>query len=285
VVKEASDKALRIAFQGESGAFSEEAISKLFAEKATTVPCPNFDDLFAAVPTDRADYALVPLENTLAGHIPACYELLYKSELTIHGEVVLPIHHCLIGCRGATVEGLRAVQSHPVALEQCENFFRQHPQIERTAAADTAGSTREVLERGDASVAAIASEYAARVYGGAILLRNLEDYPENFTRFALLGRGKPAGGGDKWSLVVKLQHRPGGLCAALEPFARHHINLLNIVCRPIKGQPWEYQFFIDLSTSGAEGNMSIAMKELEGAVEELRVLGTYASARNAAEQQ
>ena len=277
-MKKSSENSARVAFQGEPGAFSEAAVARLFPE-AVTVPCKSFDDLFAAVPRGLAEYALVPLENTLAGHIAACYELLYLSELSIHGEVVLPIHHCLIGCAGATVEGLRAVQSHPVALEQCENFFRQHPHIERTVAADTAGSVRDVIERGDPSVAAIAGEHAARVYSGAILRRNLEDFPENFTRFALLSRGVAAGGGDKWSLVVKLKHQPGGLCKALEPFARHHINLLNLVCRPIKGRPWEYQFFIDLSVSGAEGSMTIAMMELEKAVDELRVLGTYKSAK------
>jgi prephenate dehydratase len=175
---------------------------------------------------------------------------------------------------------LRAVQSHPVALEQCEHFFREHPQIDRTVAADTAGSVRSVIELGDPTVAAIAGEHAARVYGGTVLQRNLEDFPENFTRFALLSSATPTGTGDKWSLVVKLQHRPGGLIEALTPFARHNINLLNLVCRPIKGRPWEYLFFIDLSASGAEADMPLAMKEVEDAVEELRVLGTYASARS-----
>ncbi|HWR35948.1 MAG TPA: prephenate dehydratase [Clostridia bacterium] len=274
----ADRKGSRVAFQGEHGAFSEQAISLLFPCEVATVPCHTFDDLFAAVPQDRAEFALVPLENTLAGNIPRCYELLYQSELTIHAEAILPIHHCIIGCEGATLDHLRAVQSHPVALDQCESFFRTHPHIQRKVAEDTAGSVRDVVERNDPALAAIAGEHAARVYGGSILLRNVEDYPENLTRFGLLAPGMLGRGGDKRSLAVKLKHYPGGLYAALAPFAKHQINLLNIICRPIKGRPWEYLFFIDLAASGTDDRMAEAMRELEGAVEEMKVLGAYASA-------
>ena len=260
---------LRVAFQGEPGAFSEVAAHKLLGRGIRTVPCPTFDALFRSVRDKAADCILVPLENSLAGALPRNYDLLLASRLFIVGEVVLPIAHHLIGCRGARLRDITAVYSHPVALAQCERFFAAHPRIARVAAADTAGSVREVVTRGVPSRAALAGAYAAARYGGQILKRHLEDHRKNLTRFVLAfsrGRGScalsPAGGvppmlrfrcrrapykGDKLSLALELPHRPGALCRALQVVANARFNLLKIESRPIAGSPWEYRFYIDVA--------------------------------------
>ncbi len=196
---------LRVAFQGEPGAFSEEAARRLLGPTVQTVPRPTFESLFDALAArgragsrdgrdkpDRpgglsylADCILVPLENSLAGAIQRNYDLLLASGLRITGEVVLPIAHHLIGCPGARAKQIRTVQSHPVALAQCAKFFAANPHLTRVAADDTAGSVREVVERRDPTRAAIGSEYAASLYGGRILRRHVEDHRENYTRFVL----------------------------------------------------------------------------------------------------
>lgn len=268
----------RVAFQGERGAFSEEGAQVLFHREVETVPCATFELLFSAIKDGRADFALVPLENTLAGHVTRCYDLLYQNNLWIRAEIVRPIRHCLIGVPGATIEGLKAVQSHPVALAQCEEFFAGVPHVKRTVAEDTAGSVRQVMERGDKSLAAIAGKHAAEVYGARILRANIEDYPENFTRFVLLG-SEPANVADanKYSLAVKLRHESGSLYRALEPFAKHGINVANLLCRPLKRSPWQYLFFLDFLVVPSESTDS-ALRQLHAMAEEVRVLGAYRAA-------
>ena len=268
----------RVAFQGERGAFSEEGAQVLFNREVETVPCATFELLFSAVNNGRADYVLSPLENSLAGHVTRCYDLLYESDLWIRAEIVRPIHHCLIGVPGARVDNLKVVQSHPVALAQCEAFFVANPQIKRIVAEDTAGSVREVIERGDRTVAAIAGAHAASVYDATILRSNIEDFPENFTRFVLLGpRPAEVPDANKHSLAVKLRHESGSLYHALEPFAKHGINLANLLCRPIKRSPWHYLFFLDFLAAPSEATQS-ALQQLHDMADEVRVLGSYRAA-------
>jgi len=268
----------RVAFQGERGAFSEEGAQVLFDNDVVTVPSATFELLFTAVKDGRADYALAPLENSLAGHVTRCYDLLYEGDLWIHAEVVRPIHHCLIGVPGARVDQLKMVQSHPVALAQCEALFVANPQIKRTVAEDTAGSVRQVMEQGDRTVAAIAGAHAAEVYGATILRSNIEDFPENFTRFALLGpRPAEVPDANKHSLAVKLRHESGSLYHALEPFAKHGINLANLLCRPLKRSPWQYLFFLDFLAAPSEST-ELALRQLRDMAEEVRVLGSYRAA-------
>ncbi|HEX8925286.1 MAG TPA: prephenate dehydratase domain-containing protein [Terriglobales bacterium] len=268
----------RVAFQGERGAFSEEGVQVLFKNEVETVPCATFELLFSAVKDGRADYALAPLENTLAGHVTRCYDLLYETDLWMLAEIVRPIHHCLIGVPGAKVGDLKVVQSHPVALAQCEAFFLAHPDIKRTVAEDTAGSVRQVMEERDKAKAAIAGAHAAEVYGANILSSNIEDYPENFTRFALLGhRRAELPDANKHSLAVKLRHESGSLFHALEPFAEYGINLANLLCRPIKRSPWQYLFFLDFLAEPSDATES-ALQQLRGMAEEVRVLGSYRAA-------
>jgi prephenate dehydratase len=273
---------LRVAFQGEPGAFSEEAAVQLLGEQITTVPRPTFDAAFRAISEGLADALLAPVENTLAGPVVRVYDLLLESALTITAETILPIEHHLIGCPGATLAGLRSVASHPMALAQCERFFATRPQLKRVPAEDTAGSVRETISRGDGSSAAIAGRRAAEHYGGTILASAIQDNAENFTRFVLLrpaSEAQPAPpNARKMSIAMRLAHRPGALLASLEPFAKHGVNLQKIESRPIHGRPWEYQFFLDVEADSSS-QLESALAQVRLATSDLRVLGLYPAAR------
>ncbi len=276
-------KKMRVAFQGEPGAFSEAAAVQLLGEEIQTVPRATFDATFRAIAEGAADALLVPVENTLAGSVVRVYDLLLESPLEICGETILPIQHHLMGCPGAKFEALRSVASHPMALAQCERFFEVHPGLKRVPAEDTAGSVREMMERGDKTAAAIAGWRAAGHYGAVILCEGIQDNAENFTRFVLLlppEEAKKFRSGDarKMSLAMRLAHQPGALLASLEPFARHGVNLLKIESRPIHGKPFEYQFYVDVE-SARHDELEKALKEVRAATSDLRVLGLYAAAR------
>ncbi|SRR6266851_5572228 len=300
-------KTTRVAFQGEPGAFSEAAAIQLLGDWITTVPCPTFDAAFRAVPDGVADALLAPVENSLAGSVVRVYDLLLESDLGIVAEIILPIEHHLIGCPGTSLDGIRSVASHPMALAQCEKFFRAHPNLKRVPAEDTAGSVRDVISRGDKSAAGIAGRRAATHYGGVILAESIQDNPENFTRFVLLvpalreGSGETAnsasatspavtnlmvelqvmrinqfvsGASLKMSVALRLAHKPGALLAALEPFARHSINLMKIESRPIHGTPWVYQFFLDL-VAETPAQLEAAINDVRLTTSFLRILGFY----------
>ena len=274
---------MRVAFQGEPGAFSDAAAVQLLGEQIQTVPRTTFDATFRAIAEEAADALLVPVENTLAGSVVRVYDLLLQSPLEICGETILPIEHHLIGCPGARFEEIRTVASHPMALAQCERFFEAHPGLKRVPAEDTAGSVREMMAKGDKTCAAIAGRRAAEHYGALILRESIQDNAENFTRFVLLlppeeahrYRAKDA---KKMSLAMRLAHRPGALLASLEPFARHGVNLLKIESRPIHGKPFEYQFYVDVEADRHE-QLEKALNEVRSATSDLRVLGLYAAAR------
>jgi prephenate dehydratase len=274
---------LRVAFQGEPGAFSEAAAVQLLGEDITTVPRPTFDATFRAIAEGAADALLVPVENTLAGSVVRVYDLLVESGLTMVAETILPIEHKLIGCPGATRADIRSVASHPVALAQCERFFATHQELKRIPAEDTAGSVREMMARGDKTHAAIAGRRAALQYHGVVLLENIQDNAENFTRFVLLVPPQAAQrfatpDARKMSIMMRLAHKPGALLASLAPFARHAVNLLKIESRPIHGQPWEYQFFIDVEAEQPK-QLETALQEVRSATSEVHMLGLYPIAR------
>ena len=278
-------KSARIAFQGEPGAFSEAAAIQLLGESIATVPRPTFDSAFAAIPEGAADALLAPVENTLAGSVVRVYDLLVESDLTMVAETILHIEHQLIGCPGAALAGLRSVSSHPVALAQCEKFFLAHPNLKRVPMEDTAGSVREVIARGDKSFAGIAARRAASIYGGVILTENIHDNPENFTRFVLLVPSAQAAqfaspGANKMSIALRLADKPGTLLAALEPFARHGVNMNKIESRPIHGRPFEYQFYLDVVTNSVPA-LESALAAVRPATTFLRILGLYPPANRA----
>ena len=275
-------KTMRVAFQGEPGAFSEAAAIQLLGESITIVPRPTFEGMFRSITDEAADAILAPVENSLAGSVVRVFDLLLESRLAIVAETILPIEMQLIALQGASLDNIRSVASHPMALAQCERFFAAHPQWKRIPAEDTAGSVREAISAGDKSRAAIAGRRAAEHYRASILAERIQDNAENFTRFVLLVPEKEAASwltkdARKTSLAMRLAHRPGALLASLEPFAKHGVNLLKIESRPIHGRPWEYQFFVDVEAEDA-ANLDHALAEVRKATSELRVLGRYKAA-------
>ena len=273
----------RVAFQGELGAFSEEAVREYFGPEAVPLPRREFRDLGDAVTAGEADYGMLPIENTLAGSVLAAHDVLLASDLQVVGEVIRPIRHCLLAVRGATLEGVRRVLSHPVALAQCTRYLMAHPAMEAVAVYDTAGAAREVAEREDRTVAAIAAEGAAGRYGLAILDRDVQDRHDNQTRFLVVakpgaeapaGRGK--GGPPKTALEVETENRPGALVDVLLPFASRGVNLTKLESRP-GAQPWTYRFFLELQADAGEEPAARALDEVRARAKRLRVLGSFPS--------
>lgn len=270
----------RTAFLGDRGTFSEEAVIELLGDASERVPRATFEELFSAIDEGVADYILAPLENSLVGSVHRCSDLLLESSLSIKAEIILPISHFLIGCPGATLRSIETVESHPVALAQCERFFAANAHLRQAAANDTAGSVRRVCESGDLTKAAIAGKRAATIYGGVILQEHLEDHPENFTRFVLLApNSEISESGEKISLIVRLAHRPGALHDALRPFVRRAIDLIKIESRPIQGRPWQYNFYFDLQAPASESELRGALDEIREQAEEVRLLGRYSSTK------
>lgn len=270
-----------VAFQGVAAAFAEEAALAFGGAAARTLPCHRLEEVFDAVESGAASFGALPIENSLAGPVLASYDLLAARPLRLVGEVIIRVSHALIAPRGVRIEAIRRVFSHPVALAQCEDFFRLNPQIEAVAAYNTAGAARDVIAAGAPDAAAIASSRAADVHGGVVLRRALEDHPQNFTRFLLAGlpgAAPPEGGWSlarKTSLLVTLAHRPGTLAAALNVFADRAIDLSKIESRPLRGRPFEYAFFIDLAGDSADPALADAIREVSARATTVRLLGSY----------
>ena len=270
------------AFQGVPAAFGEEAAIAFVGEGAKKLACRRFDEVFAAVEARRARLGVVPIENTLVGSVHDNYDLLGKHDVRIVGETVLRIAHALIAPPGVELSAVRRVHSHPVALGQCEELFRSHPQFEPIAAFNTAGAVEQVIASGARDAAAIASKRAATLYGGVVLLENVEDHPQNFTRFISLARAdlegslvSPEPGPRKTSMVLTLDHRPGALASVLSAFADESIDLLKIESRPIPGRPFEYAFYVDVNDDLHARGMGVALKRVATCTASLRVLGSY----------
>jgi len=268
-----------VSFQGERGAFSEEAAYQLLGSRIRVLPCETFSAVFESVTQSKARYCLVPIENTLAGSVYENYDLLVSNDLHIVGEVNLRVVHNLIVFPGTTLAKLRQVYSHPVALAQCDRFFRRHPKIERIPFYDTAGSVKMLAERRIPGAAAIASRTAARVYRGRILATHIEDHRQNYTRFLLLSK-KPEVGprADKVSIVFSTHNVPGALFKCLSVFALRDIDLSKMESRPLRGRPWEYLFYLDFVGHLREERCRNALAHLGEVTQFLRVLGCYRSA-------
>lgn len=275
----------RVAFLGERGTFSETAAIAGLGENCQTVSCPTFEDLFKAIERGQADFILTPLENSLVGSVHRCYDLLLQSSLCIVAEIVLPVSHYLIGSEKASLETIQTVESHPVALAQCERFFAAHPHLKGIAADDTAGSVKRAIESSDATRAAVGGRRAAMLYGGKILREHIEDHAENFTRFALLSpQAETDDAGDKISLVVRLKHRPGALHDALRPFVRREIDLLKIESRPLKEAPSQFNFYLDLKAPASENELRGALEDIRAQAAAVRFLGRYSAIRLSGER-
>ena len=278
IVRPAIAEKARVACLGERGSFSEEAALGILGEDCRTVFFPTFDELFRAIDAGAAEYILTPLENSLVGSVHRCYDLLLNSSLHIVAETVLPVSHYLVAPPATTLETIETVESHPVALAQCERFFAAHPHLQGVAADDTASSVRRAVESGDPRRAAIGGRRTAAIYGGRILREHIEDHADNYTRFALLAPEPDAlNRGEKISLVVRLRHQPGALHKALRPFVRRGINLMKIESRPIKGAPSQFNFYFDLQTPASESELRGALEEIGAEAEEVRFLGRYST--------
>jgi prephenate dehydratase len=268
-----------VAFQGERGAFSEQAAARYFQRKIRLLPVPAFDDIFKLVEGRKADSGILPIENSLHGSVLENYDLLQRYDLTIIGEVKLRIVHCLMANRGVSLKDIRRVYSHPQALAQCRSYLKRLKKVQPIPAYDTAGSAKLLRDENLTDAGAIASAQAARDYGLKILARSIEDNRANFTRFLVLAR-KPVSAGKqaKTSIIFALKSVPGALFKALEVFASKRIDLHKIESRPIIGKPWEYVFYLDFDGSVEDRRCAAAITGLRRVAASVKILGSYPKA-------
>lgn len=268
---------MKVAIQGEPGSFSDEA-AHAYLRGALVVPCATSSEVFERLGNGSVAAAMIPIENSLAGPVALHLDLLATSKVFIQKEFRLRIRHNLIAAPGVKLRELRRVYSHPVALEQCRDFFRKNPQIRAESFYDTAGSVKHVVQERLRDTGAIASREAARVYGGRVLRQSLEDDKQNFTRFFLVSRSqRPLPGANKTSIAFALKNQPGALFKALSVFALREIDLSKIESRPLRGRPWEYVFFVDYRRGNDEAARK-ALAHLGEIAEFVKVLGVYPAA-------
>ncbi|GIV62025.1 MAG: prephenate dehydratase [Rhodothermaceae bacterium] len=272
---------MKVAFQGEIGAFSEEAACVLFPG-AEVVPCPAFEDVFAAVEAGRVARGVVPIENSLFGSVHVNYDLLRAHDVRIVAELNLRVRHNLMALPGVRPADIREVFSHPQALGQCRDYLRTHlPHAEAVPVYDTAGAAKRVAAEGRRDAAAIASRQAAAEYGLALLAEGIESNHQNYTRFLALARANEAtlpgpGVPAKTSIVyAQRENVPGGLFKSLAVFALRDIDLFKIESRPLVGHPGQYLFYLDLAGSVAEEPVRRALEHLGEIAAEVKVLGSY----------
>lgn len=263
-----------VAFQGERGAYSEEAAGALVSG-AAALPCATLREVFDAVASGRAAAGVVPVENSQAGSINETYDLLLAHALYITGECDLRVRHCLLALPGQAVGDLREVHSHPQALAQCDEFLRAHGLL-AVPASDTAGSAKMIAERALSGAGAIAGRQAARIYGLEILAEGVETNPHNYTKFLSIAQvPAPRGGAAKTSIVFTTQNVPGALHRALGVFAARAINLTKLESRPRREVPWEYVFYVDFEGHQDDPEAARALRELAAVCTFVRVLGSY----------
>jgi len=278
----AAPGAARVGYQGVPACYSDLAIRRMFATRSAgpleRVGFRGFAAVLDALETGRIDYALLPIENTIAGSINEVYDLLGHRPVTIVGEEVWEVEHCLLGLPSADPGRLRVVRSHPVALQQCMKFLDGLAGVVSESFHDTAGAAQAVAREGDARIAAIAAEDAAREYGLVVLERGISDQPVNLTRFLLIGRQaepfdplRPA----KTSLVFSVSHRRGALLRCLQCLDAQDLNLTKLESRPLPNAPWEYQFYLDFEGHATEAGVAAALQEMRAHTNHMKVLGSY----------
>ncbi|MCY4080054.1 MAG: prephenate dehydratase [Caldilineaceae bacterium] len=266
-----------VAFQGEHGAYSEEAIRQQFGAEVDTLPIRTFEDIFASLDDDRSTVGVVPVENSLAGSINKAYDLLLDHDFRVQGEILLRVRHNLLTLPG-NGDNIEQVRSHPQALAQCESFLNRHGY---TAIPwyDTAGSAKELAEHPEPKVGVIASALAAEIYDLEIVQQGIEDLHFNFTRFFVIGKGDAQQSpNSKTSLVFATPHSPGALYACLGEFAERNINLVKLESRPRRNRPWQYVFYLDFEGHWQESDCSAAVLGLLNRAAFVKMLGSYPAA-------
>ena len=270
-------KPLKIAFQGEPGANSHIAVTEAFPD-AEPLPCATFEDALSAIASGEADLGMIPIENSVAGRVADIHHLLPASRLFIVGEWFLPIHHQLMAPRGASLAAIKTVESHVHALGQCRRIIRQRG-FKPIVAADTAGAARLIAERGDRSVAAIASRLAAQIYGLDILAEDVEDETHNTTRFVVLSRDEkwaPRGSAPVVTTVVfRVRNLPAALYKALGGFATNGVNMTKLESYMVDGNFFATQFYADVDGHPDDRGLAFALEELKFFSREFRVVGVY----------
>jgi prephenate dehydratase len=269
---------LSIGYPGRDGAHSAAACDRLFPSGAELVALPSFSAVAEAAAEGTVEFGVLPIESSLSGPVAETHDLLYDSPLAITGETVLAIRHCLVGPADVRLEAIRVVHSHPAALDQCRQLLAAMPWATAIATASTADAASQVAEKGDPAEAAIASERAAMLYDLSVIAGDVGDHPEAYTRFVSIATHvrldtNPAGWRTAFSFVT--DHRPGALHRAIEPFARHRIDLVQLVSRPIPQSPWRYRFDAVLAGHPLDPVVRDALAELRACTRRLRVFGSY----------
>lgn len=269
----------RVAYQGEPGAYSEDAVNALFGNHVDTLPCLDFRDAFDAVDTGKATHAVLPVENSIEGTVAPVNDLLLEHDLTVTGEAIVPVNHCLIANRGSRLEAIRTVYSHPQALGQCRRFLSLHPGWRQIPAYDTAGSVKLVHQKGRKEEAAIASRRSAELYQMLVLAENIQTEPENSTRFFRLEKHpRNVDGADKTSIAFVAKNVPGSLYRCLGEFASRGINLTKLESHPRRSRPWNYVFYADLEGALDDPNVREAVGALVTTAGFVKVFGAYCKA-------
>lgn len=269
---------MKVAFQGELGAYSESAVYQFFGESTEVKPCRDFRAVFNSVNRDEVNFGVVPIENSLEGSINQTYDLFLEFDLRVCGEVIVKIDHCLIANPTASLDQIKTIFSHPQALAQCRNYLERFGR-ELVPTYDTAGSVKMIKEKGLKDAAAVASQRAADLYGMKILARDIADNPSNYTRFFVLSKqDSGVTGKDKTSIIFSTVHSPGALFQALGEFAKRKINLTRIESRPTKQTPWEYNFYLDFEGHRTERNCAEVLTAIEKYTTFIKVLGSYPKA-------
>jgi prephenate dehydratase len=268
-----------VAYQGEPGAFSESAVRVLFPD-SEPMACDTVRLVFSRVTSGQADFGVVPVENSQAGSVNETYDLLLNSSLVgIVGEVVVRVDHALVALPGTRLEAVRKAYSHWQALAQSEDFLAVH-RIEPVPVHDTAGAARMVAEAGRTDEAAIASVEAASRLGLAVLAERIQTYPDNFTKFAVIGTSDAGlGQPDKTSFVMAVADRPGSLLSSLQPFAERGINMVKLESRPRRGAPFEYVFYVDIERAVDDPDVEVAFVEVRLHTSMFKVLGSYPASK------
>lgn len=269
---------MKVSFQGERGAYSENAIYAFFGEKVEVEPRKDLTEVFLSVTDQETEFGVVPIENSLEGSVNQTYDLFLTNDLKVKGEIIIRISHCLIANPGTTIETVKTVYSHPQALAQSRKFL-ENCKCKLIPTYDTAGSVKMLKEKALINAAAVASEKAAELYGMSILAREIEDNQTNFTRFFVISKEDSAKTGrDKTSIIFASPHTPGALYSALGEFAKRKINLTKIESRPTKQKPWEYNFYLDFEGHRTEPRCNEVLEVLKKNSAFLKVLGSYPKA-------